>query len=279
LLYAYCKSSSYLIVLISSQDFKRIADELLWECHPQGEQQDATNRTPLPGQWDVIGTSGIIKDIFWDDLVEPGSQYSLVPRAPAPKSAPLAFGVNQLALRSNHSTVSSSSSYNDTTSPVSQEANFPTTNYFAPKTYAQCLSKDKDTNDTPASQGAAALTTANISGFSSAAPPLATPWATHARKNPLTGTLLKITLRDDNCAVIRTINVPKNLKIGEVIQRLGGTPGGSRVQTLVKVDGGFRPGLSYMWGTQKTVREAGWDEAGSNISLCLIQQDGSVARK
>jgi len=103
--------------------------------------------------------------------------------------------------------------------------------------------------------------------------PTPEPW-THVAKR-VTGTVIKITVRDSDCKVILVLNLPRNATIGQLVERLGGKPG-SKVQLLNRVPGGFTPGATYMIGTRKTMAEAGW---GNSVQLCFLQGAGEEGKR
>lgn len=55
----------------------------------------------------------------------------------------------------------------------------------------------------------------------------------------------------------RSYTVPPTISVGEFIERIGGREG-CRVQEMKRVREGFLPGLTYMWGTQKSIEDVGW---------------------
>ncbi|CAZ83539.1 unnamed protein product [Tuber melanosporum] len=55
----------------------------------------------------------------------------------------------------------------------------------------------------------------------------------------------------------RSYTVPPTISVGAFIERIGGREG-CRVQEMKRVREGFLPGLTYMWGTQKSIEDVGW---------------------
>lgn len=75
-------------------------------------------------------------------------------------------------------------------------------------------------------------------------------------------------MRNTRFNIVDTKSVPLSWTVGQLIEEMGGRYG-ARIQELRHVaGGGFTPGLTFMFGTKKTVAETGWK---GNIQLCLHQ--------
>jgi len=247
------------------EDFTGIVDDLLQECNAELKAGEDTEKTPRPGSWDVVGPYGIVKALFWSDLVQAGEKYSLIPRrAPEPVSM-----ANTCQL--NAEVPPPYIPQEPLVDPTGTRHDSPAVHSTSNRTYAESVTSNKRlaSNDSNRAPSHLVLPSTAESSAPISHDDQRSLWTPIARKSRMSGNLMKITLRDrDTCSFMKSINFNKNKTVAELIEALGGKEG-IRVQLLMRAEGGYRPGLSYMWGTMKTLTEAGWDQLGSTIDLCL----------
>lgn len=87
-------------------------------------------------------------------------------------------------------------------------------------------------------------------------------WTVVQSKKPITSTLkplvqIKVWKNESLPSSVSNYSVPATISVGEFIERIGGREG-CRVQEMRRAREGLLPGLTYMWGTQKSIEDVGW---------------------
>ncbi|PWW76288.1 hypothetical protein C7212DRAFT_280657 [Tuber magnatum] len=109
----------------------------------------------------------------------------------------------------------------------------------------------------------AATTNSNHSNNNNPGPTTVSDWTVvQARKPVAQPTIkplvqIKVWKNETVPSSAKSYTVPPTISVGEFIERIGGREG-CRVQEMKRVREGFLPGLTYMWGTQKSIEDVGW---------------------